>query len=158
AADDQHIFAALQVHHHPVRRPAVGGRWLTGRMPADQEGRPGGFAVRPLTEGTWADLEELFGLPGGSIGRGCGGMFYRRTGRSPGESAPEIKAANKRALRGLVGGGTVPGLIGYLNGRPAGWISLGPREEYLKLRRSPVMKPVDGQPVWSVVCSYVARP
>ena len=43
-------------------------------------------------------------------------------------------------------------------GQEAGWISFGPREEYLKLRRSPIMKPVDDTPVWSVVCSYVAKP
>jgi ribosomal protein S18 acetylase RimI-like enzyme len=33
-----------------------------------------------------------------------------------------------------------------------GWVSLGPREEFAKLERSPVMKPVDEQPVWSVIC------
>lgn len=52
----------------------------------------------------------------------------------------------------------MPGLLGYLDASPAGWISLGPREDYEKLRRSPVMKPVDDRLVWSVVCSYVARP
>ncbi|MGI8577616.1 MAG: hypothetical protein ACR2KG_06785 [Nocardioidaceae bacterium] len=35
--------------------------------------------------------------------------------------------------------------------------SLGPREDYLKLRRAPVMKPVDDAEVWSVVCTYVAK-
>src|SRR5256885_10609070 len=107
-------------------------RWLTGRMPAARDGRAGDFTARPLTEGTWADLEELFGLPGGSIVRGCWCMFYRRTGRPPGESAPEIRAANKRALRGLVGGGTVPGLIGYSGRRPARGGRLRPRAEGLE--------------------------
>jgi GNAT superfamily N-acetyltransferase len=37
------------------------------------------------------------------------------------------------------------------------WISLGPREDYAKLRRSPVMKPVDDKPVWSIVCFFVDR-
>lgn len=36
-----------------------------------------------------------------------------------------------------------------------GWVSLGPREDFAKLRRSPVMKPVDDQPVWSIVCFVV---
>src|SRR5260221_14372485 len=54
--------------------------------------------------------------------------------------------------------GAVPGVICDLEGAPGGWISLGPRGESLKLRRSPVMKPVDDAPVWSVVCSYVAKP
>ncbi len=121
---------------------------------------PGAFSARPLTPQTWADLEELFGLPGGSIVRGCWCMFYRRSGRPPGYGGPpgSVKAANKQAMSDLVGSGVVPGLIGYSDGDPAGWISLGPREDYQKLRRSPVMKPVDDTPVWSVVCSYVARP
>jgi GNAT superfamily N-acetyltransferase len=33
----------------------------------------------------------------------------------------------------------------------------GPREDYSKLRRSPVMKPVDDRPVWSIVCFFVDR-
>jgi GNAT superfamily N-acetyltransferase len=122
--------------------------------------RPGEFTTRPLTPENWADLEELFGLPGGSIVRGCWCMAYRRSGKPPGYGGPpgSMKAANKQAMCDLVNSGVVPGLIGYIDGSPAGWISLGPREEYLKLRRSPVMKPVDDTPVWSVVCSYVAKP
>ena len=82
-------------------------------------------------------------------------MFYRRTGPvSVSQSAGET---NKRLLRGLVDGGVAPGLIGYLDGEPVGWISLGPREDYLKLRRSSVMKPVDDTEVWSIVCTYVDK-
>jgi GNAT superfamily N-acetyltransferase len=105
--------------------------------------------VLPLTKGRWKDLVELFSRPGASIVRGCWCMYYRRTGGiGSGEK-------NKRALRSLVDGGSIPGLIGYENGSPVGWISLGPREDYSKLRRSPVMKPVDDKPVWSIVCFYV---
>jgi GNAT superfamily N-acetyltransferase len=114
----------------------------------------GTFQARPLTPATWPDLEELFGLPGGSIVRNCWCMYFRKTGRASWPGGGE----SKRALCELVSSGGVPGLVGYLGGRPVGWISLGPREDYLKLRRSPVMKPVDDIKVWSVVCSYVARP
>ncbi len=110
------------------------------------------FAARPLTPATWPDLEALFGMPGGSIVRGCWCMHYRRTGTggwSPAES--------KSAMRDLVSSGVTPGLVGYLDHEPAGWISLGPRPEFLRLRRSPVMKPVDDVDVWSVVCSYVPK-
>jgi len=82
-------------------------------------------------------------------------MYYRKSGQQAGGAAG---SENKGALCDLVDSGVVPGLLGYLDGSPAGWISLGPRADYLKLRRSPVMKPVDDTPVWSVVCSYVARP
>lgn len=34
-------------------------------------------------------------------------------------------------------------------------MALGPREVYAKLAKSPVMKPVDDQPVWSITCFVV---
>lgn len=113
------------------------------------------FDAKPLTPETWADLETLFDLPGGSIVRGCWCMYYRRTGRVAVNA--EAGRDNKQELCDLVEDGVVPGLVGYLDGQPVGWISLGPREDYLKLRRSPIMKPVDDAEVWSVVCTYVAK-
>src|SRR2546422_11163884 len=78
-------------------------------------------------------------------------MYYRKSGSGDHPSA----AGNRRALKSLVDGGYVPGLIGYERGNPVGWISLSPREDYARLRRSPVMKPVDDRPVWSIVCLFV---
>jgi GNAT superfamily N-acetyltransferase len=109
--------------------------------------------IRPLSKETWKDLVELFSRPGASIVRGCWCMFYRRSG----QSGLGQGARNRSALRSLVNGGAVPGLIGYEDGSPVGWISLGPREDYAKLQRSPVMKPVDDKPVWSIVCFFVDR-
>ncbi|HWA50409.1 MAG TPA: GNAT family N-acetyltransferase [Dongiaceae bacterium] len=63
--------------------------------------------------------------------------------------------ANRADLKALVDGGNPPGLIGYRGKVPIGWISIAPREEYAKLARSPVMKPVDDQPVWSIICFVV---
>jgi GNAT superfamily N-acetyltransferase len=63
--------------------------------------------------------------------------------------------ANRAGLKALVDAGKPPGLIGYRGKVPVGWVSIGPREEYAKLKRSPVMKAVDEQPVWSVVCFVV---
>ncbi|MBI4306900.1 MAG: GNAT family N-acetyltransferase [Chloroflexi bacterium] len=110
--------------------------------------------VQPLTAERFDDLAELFGRPGGSIVRGCWCMYYRRTGSEPHPGIGRGES-NRRALKALVDSGAVPGLIGYRDGSPVGWISLGPRDHYLKLRRSPVMKPVDDRPVWSIVCFYV---
>lgn len=114
------------------------------------------FEALPLTPETWSDLETLFGLPGGSIVRGCWCMYYRLSGKVSASAA--AGPGNKRQLCDLVQGGVVPGLVGYVDGSPAGWISLGPREDYMKLARSRIMKPVDDSEVWSVVCTYVARP
>jgi GNAT superfamily N-acetyltransferase len=113
------------------------------------------FEVRPLTPSTWADLEALFDLPGGSIVRGCWCMYYRKSGKVSVSAA--AGAGNKEELCSLVDSGVVPGLVGYVDHQPAGWISLGPREDYAKLRRSRIMKPVDDAEVWSIVCTYVAK-
>ena len=83
------------------------------------------FEARPLTPETWADLVALFDLPGGSTVRGCWCMYYRKSGKVAVNSL--AGAENKRELCELVDAGVVPGLIGYVDGAPAGWISL-PRE------------------------------
>jgi hypothetical protein len=51
----------------------------------------------------------------------------------------------------------VPGIIAYAGGEPVGWCSVAPRESYASLNRSPVLKPLDEKPVWSIVCFYVAK-
>jgi GNAT superfamily N-acetyltransferase len=114
-----------------------------------------GFEAKPLTAETWGDLERLFDKPGGSIVRGCWCMYYRRSGKV--SVAAAAGADNKAQLRGVVDSGTAPGLVGYVDAEPVGWISLGPRADYRKLQRSRVMKPVDDVPVWSVVCTFVAK-
>ena len=79
-------------------------------------------------------------------------MFYRKVGAGTGRGD-----VNKPAMKTLVDRGVVPGLIGYRDGVPVGWVSLGPREGYSKLQRSPIMKPVDDQPVWSIMCLFVEQ-
>jgi ribosomal protein S18 acetylase RimI-like enzyme len=114
------------------------------------------LTVLPLTLDRWPDLEAIFTAKGCSVARGCWCMYYRRSGGRA-QSLPNAKraAANKADLKALVRAGRTPGLIGYRNKVPVGWVSLGPREGYAKLARSPVMKPVDDQPVWSVICFVV---
>jgi GNAT superfamily N-acetyltransferase len=113
------------------------------------------FEVRPLTEQTWSDLEELFDLPGGSIVRGCWCMFYRTVGQV--NISKAAGPGHKQELHALVSSGVTPGLVGYADRTPVGWISLGPRGDYRKLERSRVMKAVDETPVWSIVCTFVAK-
>jgi GNAT superfamily N-acetyltransferase len=83
-------------------------------------------------------------------------MAYRLSGSlEPLQAGVTRAEANRAALKALVDTGNPPGLIGYRGKVPVGWVSIGPREEYAKLRRSPVMKPVDELPVWSVICFVV---
>ncbi len=113
------------------------------------------LTLRPLTPSRFPDLEAIFEARGCSVARGCWCMFYRRTGNPAPPPRMSRAAANRKDLKGLVDAGEFIGLIGYEGKVPVGWISLGPREGYRKLERSPVMKPVDDKPVWSIVCFVV---
>ncbi|MGH8857722.1 MAG: GNAT family N-acetyltransferase [Polaromonas sp.] len=114
------------------------------------------LTVLPLTPERWPDLEALFNAKGCSVARGCWCMAYRRSGsRAPLPPGTTHAQANRTELKALVEAGRPPGLIGYLGKVPVGWVSLGPRGDYAKLKRSPVMKAVDDQPVWSIVCFVV---
>jgi GNAT superfamily N-acetyltransferase len=60
-------------------------------------------------------------------------------------------------MHGLVMAGTVPGLLAYVGGQPVGWISLGPRDDFARLRRSPKPGTAFPVPLWSIVCFYTRR-
>jgi GNAT superfamily N-acetyltransferase len=64
---------------------------------------------------------------------------------------------NRRAMKAIVNSGRVPGILAYYEGHAVGWCSMAPREEFPRLERSRLLKPVDGQRVWSVVCFFVAK-
>jgi GNAT superfamily N-acetyltransferase len=112
------------------------------------------LTVVPLTSKRWPDLEAIFMARGCSVARGCWCMEYRQCG-SQFATWKARAAANRAGLKALVDAGHPPGLIAYRGKTPVGWVSIGPREEYKRLQRSPVMKAVDDQPVWSVVCFVV---
>ena len=109
------------------------------------------LTFKPVTLNEWPDLQLLFG-PNGADG-GCWCMWWRikrsEFDRSHGE-------ANRRAMEAIIRSGRVPGLLAYLDTEPIGWCSVAPREDFPVLDRSPVLKRVDDQPVWSIVCFYIA--
>lgn len=110
------------------------------------------FEVHPLTRNRWPDLLALFGTNGA-----CGGCWcmWWRLARS--QFVRQKGPGNKRALKRLVDSGDAPGLIAYAGKQPVAWCSVGPREAYPVLDRSRVLKRIDDQPVWSVVCFFVAK-
>lgn len=115
--------------------------------------------VAPLTPERWPDLEAVFQAKGCSVARGCWCMYYRESGRQPPPAPGRTQAMRRRAqLQALAAADPPAGLIGYRDGVPVGWVSFGPRGQFAKLAKSPVMKPVDEKPVWSVVCFVVPAP
>jgi GNAT superfamily N-acetyltransferase len=106
----------------------------------------------PLTPKCWQDFEQLFG-PRGACG-GCWCMYWRLTRSQFNDQQGEL---NRRNIKALVDSGRIPGILAYMDDEPVGWCSIAAREEFPALARSRILKPVDEQPVWSVVCFFVTR-
>jgi GNAT superfamily N-acetyltransferase len=106
----------------------------------------------PVSAERWQDLEALFG-PRGACG-GCWCMWWRlarsQFQRQKGEG-------NKNSFRQIIEAGEVPGLLAYGGGHALGWCAVAPRIDYPVLERSRILKKVDDQPVWSVVCFFVKK-
>jgi len=107
----------------------------------------------PLIRDRWSDLEKLFGKNGA-----CGGCWcmYWRLKRS--QFLAQKGEGNRKALKEIVDSNQIPGILAYSGKEPVGWCSVAPREVFQTLERSRILKRVDDEPVWSVVCFFVAKP
>jgi GNAT superfamily N-acetyltransferase len=113
---------------------------------------PEGLEVHAVTPDRWDDLAELAGERGFTSGCWC--MWWR-------VSSKEFDERHGAGLRGdlqeLVARGPEPGLLAYVDGAPAGWVAVAPREEYPRLDRSPKLRRLDDRPVWSITCFTIHR-
>jgi GNAT superfamily N-acetyltransferase len=106
-----------------------------------------------LTPERWSDFETLFGRRGA-----CGGCWcmYWRLPRP--QFTAQAGEDNRLNMYAIVHTGEAPGILAYIDRQPVGWCAIGPRETFPTLQRSRILKVIDDQPVWSVVCFFVARP
>jgi len=104
------------------------------------------------TPSRWPDIEELFGERGACGGCWC--MFWRVRRK---EFDSNKGAGNKRAFKKLIVSGAKPGILAYVGNEPVGWCALAPRQEYIALEGSRVLKPIDSQPVWSISCLFIKK-
>lgn len=112
-----------------------------------------GLTFRSVKPDTWSDLESLFGEKGACGGCWC--MYWRLRRKDFDAQRGEL---NKRAMKAIVDGGEVPGILAYKDGKPIAWCSFGPRENFKVLANSRILKPLDENPVWSMVCLFILKP
>ena len=110
------------------------------------------ITILPLTADRWDDFEQVMG-PKGAIA-GCWCMWFRETHDEYKLNGGE---GNRLAMKGLVEGGNVTGLIAYEDDTPAGWVSLAPRPEYGRVERSRFFQKVDDEQPWAIVCFFIPR-
>lgn len=107
--------------------------------------------INPLTPERWYDVERLFGEYGAC--EGCWCMHWRVRNK---DFKKRKNAANRSDFKKIVKENRQPGLLAYVEGDAVGWCSIAPREEFSeRIKHSHVFKPVDDNPVWSILCFYV---
>ena len=112
--------------------------------------------IEPLNAERWDDAVAVFGTRGDAATCWC--QFFRLGGPQWRASSAEEKRGSLReqAARSLP-----PGLLAYVDGKPAGWVAVAPRPEYPRLARSRTLVSVAGiramadESVWSVTCFVV---
>lgn len=108
--------------------------------------------VVPATADRWPDVVAVMGGSGGD--RGCWCQYYRW---SSSDFSALGAGGGRRALESQVATGPPPGLLGYIDGVPVGWVGIGPRAEMGRLVRSRTIPLIDDVAVWSILC-FLVRP
>lgn len=115
----------------------------------EAETRAGAMLCVPLTFDRLGDMEAVFGDRG--VARDCFCMYWRRP-----DGGFTDERDNLDRFADLVRNETAPpGLIGYVDQTPLGWVQVGPRSDFPTLRRSRLLKPVDDIEPWTINCFVV---
>ena len=110
------------------------------------------LTFKPLTEKTWNDFENLFGTRGA-----CGGCWCMAWRLKSSLFEKYKGTCNKNEMKSLVKKHDQIGLIGYINKKPVAWCSVAPREYFIRLETSRILKQIDDEPVWSISCFFVSK-
>ncbi|MBK9192199.1 MAG: GNAT family N-acetyltransferase [Crocinitomicaceae bacterium] len=109
--------------------------------------------IEPLSEKNWNLFEELFGEKGA-----CGGCWCMHF-RLPKQEWEHGKKnyGNKQKMLALVNNQKPTGILALINDKAVAWAALAPREDFFKLGRSRIHKPIDTKKVWSIPCTFIHK-
>lgn len=110
------------------------------------------LSFKPLSVLNWEAFERLFGEKGACGGCWC--MYWRLKNADFGK---QKGLANKNAIRTLVEQNQPVGILAFENDNPVGWCAVAPRIAYIRLENSRILKSVDEEPVWSIVCFFIDK-
>jgi GNAT superfamily N-acetyltransferase len=100
----------------------------------------------------WEDFEELLGERGG-----CGGCWCMSWRLKMAEFEKQKGELNKLNMKYLVENNEDIGVIVYIDGNPIGWCASAPREKFVRLENSRILKRIDNEPVWSITCLFLSK-
>jgi GNAT superfamily N-acetyltransferase len=108
------------------------------------------FEVKPLTLARFEDFADV--INPGRRETHCWCLSHRLPAR-------EIEAlghgSREEAMRALSARRSRPGVVGYSDGTPVGWVQVSPRSEIPRLVSSALITPLDDVPVWSIICVVI---
>ena len=120
------------------------------------------LVIRPAGADSWPAVEKLFGPRGACSGCWCMWWRLERKAFRRATAAERRDGLEKLVLQGIgtaeegrSGTPLAPGLVAWDAGKPVGWVCVGRRSDFPALASSRVLKPVDAEPVWSIVCLFV---
>ena len=111
------------------------------------------LSFEPVTEANWDKFAELFGERGACANCWC--MYYRLNREEFNNGKKDN--GNKEAMHRSVSEGRPVGIIAIYEGRAIAWCAFAPRQDFFKLARSRVHKPIDDLPVWSIPCFFIHK-
>jgi len=111
------------------------------------------LTFEPLTKNNWQKFLQLFGANGAC--ENCWCMYYRLPKSEFAEG--KLNDGNKDKMKALVWNNKPTGMLAFYEDRAIAWCALAPREDFGKLARSRVHKPIDEKLVWSIPCFFVHK-
>lgn len=109
--------------------------------------------LEPLTKNNWNKFVELFGAKGACGNCWCMSFRLSKTDFDEGK----VNDGNKNAIQQLVWDNQPTGLLAFYEDLPIAWCAFAPREDFIRLQKSRVHKPIDDKKVWSVPCTFIAK-
>jgi len=82
-------------------------------------------------------------------------MYFRQS-KSDHEEG-KVACDNRKRIKDLVWNDQPVRIIGFYQDFPIAWCALSPREDFIRLQKSRVHKPIDDKSVWSIPCTFVAK-
>jgi len=111
------------------------------------------LTFEPLSKKNWLQFVQLFGAKGACGNCWC--MYYRLTKTEFNQGKADD--GNKELMKVLVWNDKPTGMLALYEGVAVAWCALAPRQDFDKLSRSRVHKPIDDKPVWSIPCFFIHK-
>lgn len=117
------------------------------------------FSALPAHQAPWEDVAAVFGTRGDPAHCWC--QRFKLSWHGLHDSPAEVKADMLRdQCSSADAGGPTPGLLGYRDGQPAGWVAVEPRPAYSRMPHQRMDLSRRGEDradeeVWAVTCFVV---